>query len=376
MDQGHKKKIGFLFIDKTYNIYHSLSIAIALAEYQIYEVHILCTPKNRPLIEHYLAHFDCKSVQLKILRPHWHINIPHYLEIKFQLRPSIFFKYARYLQGFDALVCTIYDDLSLKKRFGPGAVPKFVFTNHGIPNRAYSFDAKVLDFDLYFILGDREKEMRKELKHLRPGNHATTGFLKYDLVKHLVPRYYFPNDKPLVLYNPHWDRKFSSYYIFGQQILEFFAKQSRYNLIFAPHALISERNWSLRFKMMEYEQCDNIRIDLGSESSNNMAYTKAADVYLGDISSQAFEFLVAGARPCLFLDAHQLAEDRENRPLSWDLGPIIEEVKDLEQQLDQAIANHEKYYKQLQISTLQKTILSAKQSPSQIAAAAIDRLLL
>ena len=41
----------------------------------------------------------------------------------------------------------------------------------------------------------------------------------------------------------------------------------------------------------------NLRFDPGSPASTDMTYTRAADIYLGDVSSQVYEF-IAEPRPC------------------------------------------------------------------------------
>ena len=87
---------------------------------------------------------------------------------------------------------------------------------------------------------------------------------------------------------------------------------------------------------------ENILVDLGSDASVDMTYTQAADIYLGDISSQVYEFLIH-PRPCIFLNAH--AANWKNNPnyLCWDCGPVLSNVYDLESHLDAATHTHTKY---------------------------------
>ena len=370
------KKIGFIFINKTYSIYHALSIAIELSKSSDFEVHILCTKSNHTLVIESLKRFDCKNIKIKILRPFWYFTIPHYLEIKLQLGPSLFYKYGRHLKSFDAFVCTLYEDLFLKKVLKNEPHIKYIFTNHGISNRAYSFDDRITAFDLFFLLDKKEKTIRQSLNQLTDINHAVTGFVKYDLVKDLPEIKNFDNDHPTILYNPHWDTKFSSFHKFGESILDFFANHKEYNLIFAPHAVLLERNWAIWFKVKSYKKYKNILIDLGSESSNNMSYTKYADLYLADVSSQAFEFLFLKERPCLFLDAHNLKNDKVNRPLSWDLGEIISNVDKLGEKINAAFKNHqEKNFSKIQRDKIKEMFYVGKNTPTSIAVNAIKKLL-
>ena len=369
------KKIGFIYTNKSYSVYHSLSVAIELSKYDEYDVHVLCTKSNQPLVLEFLQRFNCTKVTVKILRPLWYFTIPHYLEIKFQLRPTLIHKYASLLKTFDAFVCTMYDDLYLKKVLKNQKHIKYIFSNHGISNRAYSFDKRVMGFDLFFLLDTNDKNIRQALNQLTPTNHAMTGLVKYDLIKDLPVPSFFENDNPTVLYNPHWENKFTSFHKFGKEILEAFAKNSDYNLIFAPHSLLLSRNWALGPLFNKYKQFENILVDPGSELCNNMSYTRSADLYLGDISSQAFEFLYERPKPCLFLDAHNLKSDEKDRPLSWDLGNVVSDIKDFENQLNVAFRDHEKRYKRLQENKIKEMFDVGSQSPTTIGAVAIDTLL-
>ena len=74
----------------------------------------------------------------------------------------------------------------------------------------------------------------------------------------------------------------------------------------------------------------NIRIDLGSQASIDMTYTRAADVYIGDVSSQIYEFL-AVPRAAIFLDGHG-AKDwaaHENYQF-WHNGPVVRSAAEFE----------------------------------------------
>ncbi len=367
------QKVGFIYINKSYCVYHSLGIAIEMAKNKDIEVVILSTKANESIVKSLIPNSVLDRIEIKILRPYWYFTIPHYFEIKLQLRPTLFFKYTKYLSSFDAFVCTIYEDLYLKKVLPKSVRPKFIFTNHGIPNRSYSFDNRALDFDLLCLLGKREEKLRQSLNHLRPDNYKVTGFLKYDLIKNKTSKKYFNNDKPVIFYNPHWESRFSSFQKYGFEILDYFANQSKYNLIFAPHTLLLERNWNIWWKIRKYKKYDHIHMDYGSESSNNMDYTKLADLYLGDISSQAFEFIYFKQRPCLFIDANQIKGSKEE-PISWKSGKVLSTIEHLEESISQAFSDHKKMYEGIQQSEIEEMFHKESLSPSQLAAQAIANL--
>jgi hypothetical protein len=60
-----------------------------------------------------------------------------------------------------------------------------------------------------------------------------------------------------------------------------------------------------------------------------MYYTLAANAYIGDVSSQVYEFLVI-PRACFFLDSHggRSNSDSENYRF-WKLGPVAGSVAEL-----------------------------------------------
>jgi hypothetical protein len=73
----------------------------------------------------------------------------------------------------------------------------------------------------------------------------------------------------------------------------------------------------------------NIRIDIDSPRLFDMSYTLSADVYIGDVSSQVYEFLYR-PRPCFFIDVHSGAV--KNEPPAYDFwrnGPVIRTAGEL-----------------------------------------------
>jgi len=96
-----------------------------------------------------------------------------------------------------------------------------------------------------------------------------------------------------------------------------------------------------------YLRAPNIHIDLGSRASTTMAYTRRADLYIGDVSSQVYEFLLR-PRPCLFLNAHGVAWENDPNFAHWRAGPVIETVADLGPALARATAEHARRYAAIQ----------------------------
>lgn len=84
-----------------------------------------------------------------------------------------------------------------------------------------------------------------------------------------------------------------------------------------------------------------------------MTYTQRADLYLGDVSSQVYEFLRT-PKPCLFLNASG-ADWREDPSYQhWLYGQVLDSVDHLGDAIDQAFATHNDY-RQAQIEGIAET---------------------
>jgi hypothetical protein len=66
-----------------------------------------------------------------------------------------------------------------------------------------------------------------------------------------------------------------------------------------------------------------------------MSYTESANVYIGDISSQVYEFL-RRPRPCVFLNLDRIDWRGNENYAHWNLGQVIEELQELEAALERA----------------------------------------
>jgi hypothetical protein len=98
-----------------------------------------------------------------------------------------------------------------------------------------------------------------------------------------------------------------------------------------------------------YLRAPNIHIDLGSRASTTMAYTQRADVYLGDASSQVYEFLLK-PRPCVFLNPHHIAWRDDPNFAHWRAGPVVADVADLGAALESARAEHATAWRPTQLA--------------------------
>src|SRR3546814_8983700 len=91
------------------------------------------------------------------------------------------------------------------------------------------------------------------------------GYPKFEVAGALARRTaMFGNGKPTVLYNPHFDRKDSSWIPMGKAVLDFFRRNREYNLIFAPHVVLYQRKWRHGARpLLRYRRVPTIPIDTG-----------------------------------------------------------------------------------------------------------------
>ena len=135
-------------------------------------------------------------------------------------------------------------------------------------------------------------------------------------------------------------------------VLEAFHQSDRYNLIFAPHVMLFRKRVQISLQPLafartgripkRYLDCPHMLIDLGSERSNDMTYTEGADLYLGDVSSQIYEFL-RRPRPCAFIDSHGRKWEDDPSYRHWAAGPVLRGSTDLLSGIDAAFASHAEF---------------------------------
>jgi CDP-glycerol glycerophosphotransferase (TagB/SpsB family) len=201
-------------------------------------------------------------------------------------------------------------------------------------------------FDLVLLPGRKYADRFGKLGFVRPGQYVIAGWPKFEAVRALAPvqRRLFDNDNPVVVYNPHFDQRIGSWARMGRSVLDFFVANPQYNLVFAPHLVLFKRRWRHRATLPDaYRRAPNILIDTNSAALADMTYLDAADIYLGDVSSQVYEFLIE-PRPCIFLDAHGIDWKHDPHYAHWRFGPVATDVaRDLGPMLADAAASHARY---------------------------------
>ena len=257
-----------------------------------------------------------------------------------------------FFRSFDALVVAEKTTALLKTRYGLHDL-KLIHTRHGAGDRAVGFNNASASFDFVLVSGPKIRERLLAETGLTEDRLAIVGYPKFDLLKpKMLPEKLRGNGRPTVLYNPHVSPHLSSWYRDGRAVLDYFLEHPEYNLIFAPHVMLFERKVAVSIDKMrlafpgkvdrQYVDAPNIHVDLGSAASTDMSYTQAADIYLGDVSSQIYEFLRT-PRPCIFLNSQGVTYQGDPNYLHWSAGQVLSGPSELDRALADATANPERY---------------------------------
>jgi hypothetical protein len=351
------KRICFLFNhDQTHQLAHSLPIALALAARGEHYITLAYVREGvRAEIERQadpalLARMDL--VQLGLKRGGSQALAGILERIVPATKLLIYRDNVDFFRSFDAVVVSEKTTLLLKTRYGLDNL-KLIHTRHGAGDRAIGFNKESAGFDLVLVAGPKIRDRLIADAGLKPEQIALVGYPKFDLCAGNRFADSFPApEKPTVIYNPHPSPKLSSWFRHGTQVLEAFRTQDRYNLIFAPHVMLFERKWVVTVDPPSlarvvppgpgFAREPRIHVDTGSAASSDMSYTNRADIYLGDVSSQVYEFL-REPRPCLFLNSHGVDWHGDPNYLHWQAGPVLGNADHLLDAIDAAVASHGDY---------------------------------
>ena len=274
----------------------------------------------------------------------------------------------------DAIVTAERTSTILKKL--PGTTPPFYHIPHGAGDRAKGFEKRISLFDHVLVAGPKDRD-RMIAEGLLPANQiSVTGSVKLAGLRRLQkgkPKL-FGNDRPVVLYNPHFDQSLASFDREARNVIDRLGDDERYNLIVAPHIrLFEEASETQKAEWQKLARPDQILIDLGSERSSDMTYTLGADIYLGDVSSQIYEF-ISNPRPAIFFNSHKVAWEGDENYRMWQLGDVVESSDDLIAALDRTAERH-RHYRPLQEEAALRALGDPNRDGGEVAADILVSLL-
>ena len=299
--------IAFLAIAEAQQLYHWLPAALELARRPGVRVHVL-SPSDAIL--DLVAGYDTDQ-RLRPVRLRRFSGQPDSLFRQPSRILTLLGNY-RTIAAFPLLVTTEISTAWLRRV--PGFASRLVLIKHGAGDREGGYKKRHADFDLTLVAGEKDRRRMIERGLCAEGTVAVGGYAKFELKA--ARQRFFADDKPVLLYNPHFDPDLSSWVRHGPAMLAALESLKGWNVIIAPHTKLAQAVAPI------VSAAPHIRVDMGSRHAIDMSYTMSADVYLGDVSSQIYEFLIQ-PRPCIFLNLDR--RDASSEAFAhWRLGQVIE----------------------------------------------------
>ncbi|MBU1925435.1 MAG: CDP-glycerol glycerophosphotransferase family protein [Candidatus Omnitrophica bacterium] len=350
----------FCYNQSVHQIYHSLFIAIELSNIQDeYPVVVLSTSQEASVIIEQELNSIPNKVRFQKIRH------PGYGRTAFDINLFVFLCRLR-MYRTKAVVVTDYFDNVFRQLF----VKTFwVYVSHGVANREFSFEPHIKDYDLVILPGERDLKAMQErigpLNNCRAAGYSKLDYFHYHVIKSLN---LFKEKRPVILYNPHFDEKFSSFFDKGLVLLEQVSKSNKFNVLFMPHPDLSRKYPQLVKKTAEFEN-----VLLIERHRINLEYMAQADVYITDISSSVFEWLYFD-KPVLFFNTKRVNWKKSRDYPSWVLGKVAEDVLQLIVMIEDTL-KHQEEFREIRRETFEDTFANRDKVVSKAIAEIIrDRI--
>lgn len=218
---------------------------------------------------------------------------------------------------------------------------RFVKTSHGVGSMSARDDRRRRAAWRTLVPSERERDTYL-VRGMPPERIVATGYVKAAFRQRSYARPDFAEQRPVLLYNPHWQQHRSSWWRWGEEIVRRVLAEGRWNLIFAPHQRLVERAPEVRALCEELRGRGDVHCDLESFAAVDGSYTAVADAYLGDTSSQVLEFLMR-PRPCVFLNAAGSAWADDPSYAMWVAGEVVNTLDAVLPALFRAPAEHPRF---------------------------------
>jgi CDP-Glycerol:Poly(glycerophosphate) glycerophosphotransferase len=335
-------RVAVLFIGGMHQALHIAPVAAALAARAGVDVWACVADADDAVaLTHLMQRLGTPPLNIIVMRlPVWLMKLPGFKRVS---KISRLLFWSRNIRRHDAIL-TAERSSTLLKRL-PGRMPPMIHIPHGAGDRAKGFEPRLALFDHIIVAGPKDRRRMIAQGLVAPEHITVSGAIKVAACRRMqrdnAPL--FGNDRPVILYNPHFDDRLGSWQHFANALIDAVVAEDRYNLIVAPHIRMfemageAERNiWRQR------AEAGRVIVDLDSERLNDMSYTSAADIYLGDVSSQVYEFLTV-AKPCVFIDAHGAVWKDNPDYAMWQFGPVCSGMAQIMDALDHAKERHGAY---------------------------------
>jgi hypothetical protein len=354
--KGTPHSIGFLYVGGAHQLLHTAPVAAELARAGCLVTAFIASEEEHALFDRVWRAYGSPPVTIRPLPvPAWAWGVDRLVRRWSTMKVPRLIAARPALTRLDAVVTPEYTSTLLKRL--PGRAPVLIHIPHGSGDRARSVDPRLALYDFVIVAGEKTRNRMVHEGAVRPDRIAAGGSPKLGAMARLAGRAppLFAGARPTILYNPHFDSRTGSWSRLGRAVIDRLAGSAAFNLIVAPHIRLFEHaSASRRATVERLAVPGKLLVDLGSAASSDMTYTGAADIYLGDVSSQVNEF-AAQPRPCVFLNAHRVEWRDDPNYLFWHMGEVIEDVADLLPALARAPARFAEEYRAVQVAMARRT---------------------
>jgi hypothetical protein len=321
------ERVGFLFIGGAHHMLHLAPVAVELARKRGVAVDLFVgCAEDAAALDRVLARLG-ERMPIEILpTPSWARLLPAIRPAWSALKVPRILAGWRMLTRMDVLVTAERTSTIIKRL--PGRTPALVHIPHGAGDRAQGFESRIGLFDHVIVAGEKDRERMTAAGLVTCENCSVSGYVKLAAILAANGRTgrqsrLFDNPFPTILYNPHFVPHLSSWQKFSERLVADVVGDGGFNLIIAPHVRLRERlSDAHRAALHRLGENERVLVDLGSERSTDMTYTLAADIYVGDVSSQVYEF-VHRPRPCVFLNATEADHIGDPDFTFWNFGEVV-----------------------------------------------------
>lgn len=335
-------EFAFLFIGGPHQVFHLAPVAARLSQLAP-RARVTCLypdDETGNALEHVRGRMAADRLVLeRIAPPAWAEGLARILHHQSLRKLPTLMRLATRLKRAAAIITPERTSAALR-HMGLGRSLMIHF-RHGAGDRAPSSESRLRAFDMVAVPGKKDVRRAVGVQHLDPARVRQCGYVKLDYLSRCggARPALFPNDRPVVFYNAHFDLGLSSW-ARAREVVDAFRRQDAYNLVVAPHIRLGgDMSADERAEWTRLADPERIIVDFDSVRMIDMTYAQAADVYLGDMSSQFYEFL-ATPRPAVFVNAHGADWRADPRYAGWHLGEVVDEPGDIIAAVDRARERH------------------------------------
>ena len=232
---------------------------------------------------------------------------------------------------------------------------------HGISDKVYDENRKVLMYDLLLLSGQKQYDKINSVGLIkRPERVRFVGYPKFDKIvnSEINASPQFNNGQKVILYAPTWisensgtSFKFSNYGesslpLWGKEIIKNIVTKSDYNLIIKYHSRVNENNKGI------YEEISDYILELDANKRVKVIWTadisplmKEADLMISDISAVCYEWFHLD-KPILFANPapkhYKVSDEKNSSTSAWKAGGVINHDSEIIPLIDDAFKNDSK----------------------------------